>query len=518
VVLLPEPIDANHTQLEARLSYGGEKLHVSAGYYASFYSNNYGSLRPAISSSLNNPVGSLLPVSPGLQGILGQPLALAPDNQAQQLDVSGSYSFSPTTQGHFKVAYSQAVQDQNFAGAGLTGAPTGVSNLGGRVDTTLVQLGLSSRPLPKLALSAKLRYEDTDDKTPLALYNVEGDAANNYTNRRLPLTRTRANLLASYQLSADYRGSLGADFETIDRGVFTASSAAAGISALRQKTDETTVKAELRHTLTETFSGAVSVSSSRRDGSNWLKDNSGRGVTEVADPADPSLGFNANAIFMPTLANRERDKLRVRADWQPSADLSIQFAAEDGADRYRTPSQQGLRSSGMNLFSLDWDYALTDNWHVNGYASTGGQRLHQSRPEGYVMSFGNLSNQAGLGITGKASSKIEVGGTFAFVNDRSRYEQALDPNASANSVALLAAAGGLPDIVFRQTTLNLFSKVTLDKKTSLRFDVIHHRSVWNDWAWNNNGTPFVYADGSTVNSQPKQVTTFLGVSYIYRWL
>ncbi|HQX47722.1 MAG TPA: MtrB/PioB family outer membrane beta-barrel protein, partial [Steroidobacteraceae bacterium] len=73
----------------------------------------------------------------------------------------------------------------------------------------------------------------------------------------------------------------------------------------------------------EQLSGAISVSRSRRDGSNWLRDNSGTGVTEVPDASDPSTGF-ARGIFMPTLADRQRDKLRLQADWQPSDELSLQ--------------------------------------------------------------------------------------------------------------------------------------------------------------------------------------------------
>ena len=38
------------------------------------------------------------------------------------------------------------------------------------VGTTLAQLGVVSRPIPKLTLSADLRYVDRSDKTPIAQY------------------------------------------------------------------------------------------------------------------------------------------------------------------------------------------------------------------------------------------------------------------------------------------------------------------------------------------------------------
>ena len=39
ILLLPEPIDSNHTQAELRLNYAGERLRLTGGYYGSFYNN-----------------------------------------------------------------------------------------------------------------------------------------------------------------------------------------------------------------------------------------------------------------------------------------------------------------------------------------------------------------------------------------------------------------------------------------------------------------------------------------------
>jgi len=514
LLMLPEPINANHSQVEARLSYAGEKLRLSGSYYGSFYSNAYGSLNPNVPANLNNPLGDLLPLSAGLQAILSQPVALPPDNQSHHFDLAGHYALTRTTQINFKLGYARALQHQDFAGSGLSGAPVGVNDLAGRVDTTLAQLGITSRPLPKLSLLAKLRYEDRDDRTPIALYNVEDTST--YTNGRLSSTKLRGQLQASYQFSSDYRGTLGAEHESIDRGVFTPTSAVAGISALRQKTDEATVSAQLRRRMSEDFSGSISVASSRRDGSNWLRDNSGLGVTEVTDPADPAAGFST-AIFMPTLANRQRDTVKLLADWQPTESLSLQLSAQSGRDKFTAPTAYGVRSTGMDQVSLDATCAVSQAWSVNGYVSHGTETLRQARPAAAILSFDNTSTSVGLGIIGKPTAKIEVGGSLSFIDDKSVYAQTLDATADAASAALLAATGGLPDIVFRQTTLKLFGRYELNKRSELRLDLVHQRSTWTDWAWGYNGVPFTYSDGTTVSQQPRQSVTFLGLSYVYRW-
>ena len=488
VLMLPEPINANHSQVEARLSYALEKLRFSVGYYGSFYRNNNAALQP-------NLGGFASTTAPELNS-----LALAPDNQAHQLDLSGSYDFTGTTHGTFKLGYAQATQNADFAGAGLIG-PAGVANLGAQVNTTMAKIGITSRPIPKLSLLADLRYEDKEDQTPLANYNIAGagSTAVSATNRDLSNKKLKGKLQASWQFTSDYRGTLGVDYESIDRGVFTATSAVSGFIPLRQETTETGVRAELRRRLTSDLSGAISVSSSKRDGSNWLQGSSAPGVTEVADPAT-SL---SSAIFMPTLADRQRDKIKLFADWQPSEKLSLQFSGEEGKDKFSTPSTYGLHDTRMNQFSVDWAYALSDKWALNGYVSQGLQTLNQSHPAGYVIAFDNTNTGVGFGFTGQLASKLQVGGNLSYVDDKSVYKQTL------------VSSGGLPDVVYRQTALKLFGKYALEKGSSVRVDLVHQRVSVNDWAWDNNGAQFAYSDGTTVTQNPNQTVSFIGVTYIY---
>lgn len=506
-LMLPEPIDSNHSQIEARLSYALEKLRLSVGYYGSFYRNANASLNPVVAGNLYNPVGTLLPVSPGLLGYLNQAVALPPDNQSHQLDVSGNYNFTDKTRGTFKLAYSTATQDDSFVAASLPGA----TSLGGRVNTSLVQLGVTSRPIPKLSLLADVRYLNKDDQTPILAYNIAGVTP--YTNQNLSNEKTSAKLQANWQFNADYRGSLGLDYALIDRGVFTSTSAAAGITALRETTEETGVRAELRRRMSENMSGAISLSSSKRDGSTWLKDNSGLGVSPVTNLADPAL---VNGIFMPTLADRQRDKVRIYADWMPNKDWSVQFSAEEGTDKYSSPSVYGLKDTRMHHLSVDWSYAVSFRVQLNGFASMGAQTFNQSRYAGYNMAFDNRNASFGLGFSAKPNSQLELGGSLSYVDDVSKYAQSLDATADAYTVASLVASGGLPDITFRQTALKLFGKYALDKKSEVRVDFVHQKSTYNDWAWGYNGVPYTYSDGTTLGQKSDQNVNFIGVTYVYK--
>lgn len=507
LLLVPEPIKTNTKQVEARLNFATDKLAVSAGYYGSFFSNANGNLTPTIPGTLNNALGNPLPLNTGLQAILGLPIALPPDNQAHQLYLSGNYAFTPKARATFKYAYSHATQNDSFIGNGLGGAPAGRTNLGGEVNSTLAQMGLTMRPVAKLSLLANLRHEDKDDKTPIDLYNVEG--ATRFTNSNLSSRKLSGKVEASYQLLATTRATLGVDYQSVKRDLPPSSNTVAGLSGLRGKTEETGYRAELRQRVGDDLSGSLAYVSSRRTGSDWYN---------VATKAvDASLDNSTTAVFPMSLMDRKRDKWRLSADWSPTERLSLQIFAEDGTDRYPMETMRGLQDTGMSLFSIDATWSVTDNWKLAGYASHGRQVLHVNHSTGYVASLKNSTQTFGIALTGTPTERLQVGADLSYTNERDRYDQALAPALSAANRAFLVASGGLPDVVYRLTALKLFGKYAVDKNSDVRFALIHQRARLNEWSWDNNGVPFAYSDNTTVSMNPNQNVTFFGVNYIYRW-
>ncbi len=89
----PEPINSTTRQLDVKVGYSGADFQLSGGYYGTMYSNQYNGLNFA------GGLGALSTFTP---------IALPPDNHSHQLYLSGSYGFTPTTRGNFKVAYAKA--------------------------------------------------------------------------------------------------------------------------------------------------------------------------------------------------------------------------------------------------------------------------------------------------------------------------------------------------------------------------------------------------------------------------
>ena len=490
LAVVPEPVNSNHSQIEARLTYTKDKLHLNAGYYGSFYRNSDASM------ALNAP------------GVVGNNpvLALAPSNQANQIDVGGNYAFTGSTQGTFKLAYAQATQSANFAGDGFTNAPAGVSNLAAVVNTTLADLGLSAHPAPKLSLLAKVHWEDRDDATPLANYDLSANGA--ASNRALSSQKLDAKLQAAWQFNANYRGSLGANYESIQRSNFTPTAVAYGVTALRANTEETSVNAELRRRLASNMSGSISLLSSQRTGSDWLVPGAnGTGLTDVSNAQLP-----ANGIYMPTLADRQRNAVKGFINWEVSKDFSLQFNAQSGVDNFNVPSAYGVQQAGTQALGVDASYAVNYAWNITGYLQQDVQTVNQARPGGYIMAFTDTDLTLGLGFTGKLGSKWDVGGSYAMTDNRSVYSQGADGSTDAYNKALLAN-GGLPGTLYHKDALKLFGKYALDKASMLRLDLVYQQLQYSDWAW---AAPYQMTDGSTVNQSASQNITFVGVSYVHQ--
>ena len=534
LLMLPEPIDSTTQQFEAKVSWLGDRGSVTAGYYGAFYENHARNLTNSIVGNLNNPLGNPMgqgggvALTPGLRNILSLPMALPPDSEAHQLYVSGTWGITPTMRATFKYAYTRAKQEDDFASRGFNDAPAGVTNYGGRLDTNLAQLGLTMRPMSKLTVNANLRYEDRNDKSPLALYNIEG--AERFTNGTYSLEKTQAKLEASYLMPYRLRLTGGVEWEKMDRGQFSSprcidvvvggedeclGQSIAGITALRAETDELTWRLSLRRPFAESLSASFTVSHSERNGSDWLR--AATAATPEGVPVSDAAIFNRTGIFPAIFMDRSRTKVRATADWAASDELTLQFTAEDGKDKYRAPTTKGLSKTGLKLYGVDAAYAVADGWKLNAYFSYSEQILNVAHSTGYVAFLKDRNTTAGVGFSGKVAPRFLVGGDVLWTRDRNVYDQSLDSAASAANVAFLQRSGGLPDVVFREARLRLYGKYDFTKASALRVDVVYDRQNLDEWTWGADGVPFLYSDNTTVSLQPRQRVTFVGASWVYRF-
>lgn len=506
-LFLVEPIDSTTEQLDLTLEYTADKLQLAGGYIGSWYSNSNKLVMATINGAAQPGTTSAPNPTP-----LSQPL----DSQAHQLFVNGGYSFTSSTRATVKLSRTVATQDEQLPTFTLAapndpfvGSP---SSLDGKIVTSLAELGVSSHPISDLSLTGQLRYHNVDDQTPLAGFvgsNTTGEPSVHNTPHSYKTVSGKFE--AAYRLPARFRLIGGVDVKRQDRSapVFVEER----YVPYRTEVDETTLRLQLRRSMSETVNGAVTFLHSKRDGSSYVA------------PHDPEIFDTINPLH---IADRTRNKVRVSMDWSPSEVFGVQFNIEDARDDYDHDSERpyGLQDGSAQLVSLDARYALSDDWQLNGWVShdqTKARQLAGRWPRNAASPVPDMVKDAdlrdkgdsiGLGVRGAVGESLKLGADVQWTRTTSEYDESTDP-ARADSELPLA------DIENKLTRVSIFARYMLAKNRELRVDAVHERWETDDWSWSfADGSPFTYGtttDGTTVMVEPKQTTSFVGVRYIYRF-
>ncbi|HJX17245.1 MAG TPA: MtrB/PioB family decaheme-associated outer membrane protein [Acidiferrobacterales bacterium] len=486
----PEPINSTTRMLESTVGYTDKKLQLSGGYYGTLYESH--------DNALNiTEVGA--PTT--LAGFT--PMALPPDNQAHQLFVAGGYNITETARTTFKAAYTHATQHETFI---LPSSATGRTDLGGEVDTTLLQAGFTARPLSKLSVLANLRHENRDDKTPVADYfSVTTGTTFTGENEPRSIKTNNAKLEATYALPMSLRMTGGIDYDMKERNY-----SEVRVVSARTETNELSYRLALRRSISETLTGSLGVVRSQRDGSDYL-------TTLLTTAA-----MGSNLIAPIHYADRDRDKVRLSLNWMPVDLLSVQLVADTARDDYtaRTAENLGPRKGTAENYALDMTFMFSEDWQMTAWASRNKNQIDQATCEAassagvcpntvadpfWQVSLRNLGNAGGLGLRAKLTSKLELGGDLQHSVYNDEYSQlATTPGAVAPII---------PDIETRVTAIRLTAKYALMKSAGIRFDYAYQRWTSDDWTW----STWTYTDGTQLLQEPVQKVHFFGVSGYYRW-
>ena len=482
----PEPLDSTIRLLDATARFTDTKFQLVGGYYGTQYRNE---LR-----TLTHTYGDT--ITPNDSTLILNPLVLPPDNQSHQLYVTGGYSFNPTTRGTFKAAYTQATQDDTYVEPTINGR----TDLGGKIETTLLQAGISALPMPKLSITGNLRYEDRDDKTPIVQYFL-GTGTTQGFNEPRSFKNTFGKLEGSYALPQGFRVIGALEYDKKERNTYTFRSV-----SHRDDTEELSYRAELRRAMSETVTGGLAYTYSDRDGSAYYQNITTTGTISTFTPTP--LHY----------VDRQRDKVRLSLNWMPVTPLSVQFYIDNIYDDYKgTDTNTGLplgpRKGEQQVYAIDAAYQFSRDWQATAWYNFNEYRYEQLLP-GYSDRSENKADSFGVGFRGKPMSRVEVGADYSYSDIQDEWTQALIPGSG------FPAIQQLPVATTRLTRLKLFGKYNLDRNSGLRLDYIYDRYSTDDQTWTGwvPGTPGgSYWDGTVIREPSPQTVHVVGVRYFYNF-
>ena len=543
--LAPEPIDYKTELFDAVARYADEKLQAQVGYHVSLFNNANRSLTwDNLFTGTGNTTGSH-----------GQ----MPDNQFHQVSAAGGYTFSKATRLSGNLSFGRMTQSEAFLPYSTGGTMPATLSLNGKINNTHMDIKLNSKLTHNLALTTGYKYDDRDNRTPINTYAYitadrdAGGVGTSNTRRNTPLSKTQQMFFADidYELTKATKLKLGYDFDKI-KHTFEPTAG----------DKEHTVKAEVKHSFSETASGGVAYAHSDRNADpyngaaplfstyssaylNSLCVAPNTYVNPITGAVETCTGVasatsQATIPFLDTpalrkyfLADRKRDRLRAYANISPSEKLDLQFGASYYKEKYPdTEAGFGLDEAtgwtanfDANLMATDTvsglffasfeDYSTEQNGH-NG-ASNAGAGITTLDRQNNTAAFDPLTGMTtrtdrsmtlGLGLRVKPGGRYEWGGDFTHANTKGS-------TGFSNIGNLLTTIRPVPDAVSRLNRLELFGKYKVQKDLLLNVKYAYEDYNSTDWAWDGQGftssTSFI---GSGITS-PDYTVHAIGASLTY---
>jgi len=423
------PVNEKTDQAEIGVSYATKKMQATLSYTFSSFRND------------NSSVTWANPFFPVVAGATTGQLALAPDNQFQQLRGTAGYDVTPAIRVTGELAFGRLTQDDAFLPATQNAAlaptvlPLPSQSLGGRVDTYNGGLKVTATPTAGLKLIGSYDHDQRDNRTPVRAYPI-------VTTDMFATGTTRNNTPFSYKLDrfkgmGDYSGSLpwsmrltgAVEYEQRNRSyqeVVTTREWTIWGKAAAQPTEKLTTSLKLAH--------------------SW-RDNSTYGTATWFYVENPLLRkFN--------LADRNRNAAEAHLDYAISEKISLGLSADVADDDYNH-SQVGLTSSRSANLALELTAAIDEKTHARGFVQTQQIRSNQNGSQAF----------AGPDWTGRVKDQFDtIGGGIKYTVTENKFDLGANVMFSRSRSDTSVQTGiGEPPFPTQKTSLDSFTLYGLYK-------------------------------------------------------
>jgi MtrB/PioB family decaheme-associated outer membrane protein len=443
---LAAPVDQVTDNLDASIGYSRERWQLRVAYFGSTYENRQQRLRweNAYSVPFGVDVGQAQP---------------APDNEAHQVSLFGTLRLPARTVASMSLSSGEMTQDASLlaytANPGLPVTPLPAGSADAQVQTTQVNLRVTSSPWRRLSFEGEWRYQDHDNRTPQRVFDyVITDTVPAPVSRRATAFDYRRDEL---KLRAEYRPWRAL---SMDLGLSTRE-----VERSQQERDTTTTDKlwfELRTRVRGVAAFKAEALAEQRDGSEYLP------LDDAAAPQNPLMRkYN--------LADRDRSGVRFRASLLaiPQADLAFEYALTD--DDY-DQSRVGLTGSRSRVVGVDAAYA------------TGGFSAWASVSEENVRTEQNNSQTFGAPDWSATTQDRFTSAVLGFSHQQlfDLFDLELEYSYSRSRGRINNDTSGLqtsfPDLRQQRSTFRLSAKWPFRENLSLGIDYFFEELDSDDWA------------------------------------
>ena len=537
VNIIMNPTNYQTDNVNTALNWIGGKAHLTAGYYGSFFHDDYNSL------SWQNALTSGAPgACTSTNCFVNNTMSTAPSNTLHQANLTGGYDFSSTTKLAGGFSYGYNTQNNSYAPTLIpqasgnsfnmmqaNGLPS--SSLNGVVQTTHGDLKLTNHSIKDLTLSTGFKFNERDNRTDSDIYKYRqiGNVAYTGVNTPYSNSKTQYEASAAYRLTNAQNLTLAYEHENLKRWCNGVVGGAQCVASPTTNEDKIGLTYRLKAIEDVNFNAGYTYANRRADFDNSYLANTGNyAVTTAATPSSVLNGGNYLGFVAYPYANRNENLGKTGVNWQVTQKLDLGVNGRFAYDQYdATLGVQNGQSAGVNI---DTTYNYTENSSVSAYWSwqNGFRNLRNGGTTNnaanalpnlgtWTNKLNNTSNTFGLLARhgGLLNNKLEIIGDFSYALDASSYSTQVPYNPACGSTSVLTC-GTLPDINNNLLSLKLTGNYKVLKNGKVSLTYLYQQLNSSDYFYN--GTQFGFTPNRVMPTglQPQgYAVNVVALSYNY---
>ena len=541
-VKLMNPTNYKTDTFDLAVNWIGDKGHLTGSYYTSIFEDGYDSL------SWSNPYfdgGGGTTGTPPTGGVFPvNTFATPPSNNLHQINLTGGYDFTSATKLAGGLSYDRNTQNSSFINDPLAVTPLPATSLNGLVVNTHADMKLTNQTAKDLVLSAGMKYDERDNRTPSYTFpgfaSIAGDPWGAVVNTPMSNRKVQLELGGNYRLDKKQSVHVAYEYEKVKRWCNNAlaNSAqssdapgvagggdpalltynAAGTCAQSPESNENRLSANYKLKATDDVIFNASYAYARRLAA----------VSTFYNPMQTSLDGFENRGFMAFFdASRTENLLKAGANWQASDSLNLGLNGRFMTDKYdATLGVQKGQTWGLNL---DAAYAYSQNGSVTAYMSVQRRQrdLSSSADHAPLAASTNLwsnhltDDSNTVGITAKQKGlmggKLVLAGNLSYSLSKTGYStetlNCLDPTVCGTTDV---NSGALPVIRNEMLRLKVAGIYDVDKASKVALGYRFQRQKSNDYYYSAYQTGYTDVGVLPTNQlAPSYTVNLVTATYIY---